>query len=121
MSIDSYSKLSSNAEEEEKLSSSGTKSTTNGSPDDKTLMETIFKKYALKNGVEAHKKYLELKQERRELRTKLDEFQKTFELTHNRKIKYTKDVAPVSHEFKRYKDLKSDLMKLEKVLNIQAK
>jgi hypothetical protein len=34
----------------------------------------MFKKYGLKNPIEAQKKYLELKKERRDLRTKLDDF-----------------------------------------------
>ena len=38
-----------------------------------------MKKYNVKNASEAQKKYLELKTERRELRTKLDKFQKDFE------------------------------------------
>lgn len=50
-----------------------------------------------------------MKTERRELRTKLDKFQKDFEVTHNRKIRYTKDIAPVAQDFKRYKEMKSDL------------
>lgn len=49
---------------------------------------------------------------------KLDEFQKNFESVHNRKIKYTKDVAPVAHDFKRYKDLKGELSKFEQLLAV---
>lgn len=44
---------------------------------------------------------------------KLDGFQKTFEQTHNRKIRYTKDIGPVSLDFKRYKELKDELTKFE--------
>lgn len=54
-----------------------------------------------------------MKQERRELRTKLDKFQKDFETANNRKIRYTKDIAPVANDFKRYKDMKGELLKLE--------
>lgn len=58
----------------------------------------------------------EIKQERKELRVKLDQFQKNFESVHNRKIRYTKDVVPVQNEFKKYKDLKNDLARLEDML-----
>jgi hypothetical protein len=33
---------------------------------------------------------------------------------HNRKIRYTKDIVAVQSEFKRYKDLKVDVAKIEK-------
>ncbi len=73
----------------------------------------LMKKYSLKTAQEAQKKYLEMKQERRELRIKLDKFQKDFESANNRKIRYTKDIAPVANDFKRYKDMKGELLKLE--------
>ena len=38
----------------------------------------------------------QLKKERMKLRSKLDEFQKNFQQANNRKIRYTKDIAPVS-------------------------
>lgn len=47
------------------------------------------------------------------MRIKLDSFQKTFEQQNNRKIRYTKDIGPVSVDFKRYKDLKTELHKFE--------
>ena len=50
-----------------------------------------------------------MKQERRELRIKLDKFQKDFESTHNRKIKFTKDIAPVANDFARYKEMKGEI------------
>ena len=52
------------------------------------------------------------------MRTKLDLFQKNFEANHNRKIRYTKDIAPVQSEFKRYKDLKIDVAKIEKYIKV---
>ena len=52
---------------------------------------------------------------------KLDDFQKNFEQTHNRKIRYTKDVAPVSHEFKRYKDLKGEIARFEQLVGALTK
>lgn len=42
----------------------------------------LYRKYNLKNHIELQKKCLELKQERRNLRTKLDKFQKDFENNH---------------------------------------
>ena len=45
----------------------------------KQVSDQIMKKYNLKNIIEIQKKFIELKQERRDLRTKLDNFQKTFE------------------------------------------
>lgn len=42
----------------------------------KQTLEYIMQKYNLKNGFEAQKKYNEFKMERKELRTKLDNFQK---------------------------------------------
>ena len=57
----------------------------------------------------------DIKNERKSLRTQLDKFQRDFEETHKRKIKYTKDIVPVQNEFKRYKDLKIDIAKLEQV------
>ena len=66
--------------------------------------------------VEAQAKLNEIKGERRDLRTKLDQFQRNFEAVHNRKIRYTKDIVAVQREFKRYKDLKTDVSKLEKLI-----
>ena len=65
---------------------------------------------------EGQKRLNEIKSERKELRTKLDQFQKNFEQVHNRKIRYTKDIVAVQSEFKRYKDLKNDVAKIEKLL-----
>lgn len=54
--------------------------------------------------------------ERKHLRKVLDSFQKDFQKTYNRKLRFTKDIAPVASEFKRYKDLKKEIAKLETVL-----
>ena len=62
-----------------------------------------------------------MKKERMRLRSKLDEFQKNFQQANNRKIRYTKDIAPVSSEFKRYKELKGEISKLESALEKAAK
>lgn len=37
-------------------------------------------------------------------------------MNHSRKIKYTKDIAPVASDFKKYKDLKSDIQRLEAMI-----
>lgn len=58
----------------------------------------------------------EHKKERGNLRTKLDQFRKQFEQTYNRKIKFKRDIKDVEGEFKRYKDLKDDIQKMEKQL-----
>jgi hypothetical protein len=47
---------------------------------------------------------------------KLDKFQKDFETNHKRKIRYTKDIGPVAHDFKRYKELKTELSKFEQLI-----
>ena len=57
----------------------------------------------------------QIKTERKDLRIKLDAFQKNFEQVHNRKIRYTKDIESVQHEFKRYKELKSEIAKIEEM------
>jgi predicted nuclease with TOPRIM domain len=80
-----------------------------------------MKKYNLKNAIDVQKKYNDLKQERKDLRIKLDNFQKNFEQAHNRKIRYTKDIGPVNHDFKRYKDLKSELTKIELIISSNAR
>ena len=56
------------------------------------------------------------KKERGHLRVKLDQFRKQFEQQYNRKIKFKRDIKDVEGEFKRYKDLKDDIGKLEKQL-----
>jgi len=56
------------------------------------------------------------KNERGHLRVKLDQFRKQFEQQYNRKIKFKRDIKDVEGEFKRYKDLKDDIGKLEKQL-----
>ena len=55
------------------------------------------------------------------MRVKLDKFQKEFEQNHKRKIRYSKDIAPVSQDFKRYKDLKGELAKFELLVNTEKK
>lgn len=56
----------------------------------------------------------EFKNERALLRQTLDTFRRDFERTNARKIKFKKDIRVVDNEFKRYKDLKEDIARLEK-------
>ena len=75
--------------------------------------EAIIKQNGFRTQQDVSRKLNEIKNERKGLRTQLDQFQKNFEETHKRKIRYTKDIVPVQIEFKRYKDLKVDIAKLE--------
>ena len=77
--------------------------------------DAIIKQYGFANAIDVTRKLNEIKNDRKGLRTLLDSFQKNFEETHKRKIRYTKDIVPVQAEFKRYKDLKVDIAKLEQV------
>ena len=83
--------------------------------------ETIIKQNGFRTGVDVTRRLNDIKNERKGLRTQLDQFQKNFEETHKRKIRYTKDIVPVQNEFKRYKDLKVDIAKLEQVLKFMTK
>ena len=85
---------------------------------DKAELEEIKRKFNIHTQSEASRKLNEIKSERKDLRTKLDQFQKNFEANHNRKIRYTKDIVPVQAEFKRYKDLKVDVAKIEKLMKM---
>ncbi len=58
-------------------------------------LEEMKRKYAIHNLGDAQKRLASIKAERKELRTKLDQFQKNFEAVHNRKIRYTKDIVAV--------------------------
>lgn len=71
--------------------------------------QAVMRKHNVKNAAEAQKKHFELKAERRDLRVRLDKFQKDFEAANNRKIRYTKDIAPVANDFKRYKEMKDEI------------
>ena len=79
--------------------------------------EAVKMKYGVTNKLEAQKLIQDVKVERKKLRSILDDFQKNFMRQNNRKIRFTKDVAPISAEFKRYKDLKGDLSNLEFYVN----
>ena len=55
----------------------------------------------------------ELRKERSELKAILHSFQMEFAQTNHRRIRYHKDIAPVENEYKRYKEVKAELLKLE--------
>ena len=84
-------------------------------------LEELKRKFAITTLIDAQKRLASIKAERKELRTKLDQFQKNFEAVHNRKIRYTKDIVAVQSEFKRYKDLKVDVAKIEKLMGLLPK
>lgn len=70
--------------------------------------------------VQLQGKIEEYKRERGALRVKLDSFRKQFEQQYNRKIKFKRDIKDVEGEFKRYKDLKDDISRLEKQLALKT-
>lgn len=90
-------------------------------PLSKIVIEDLIKKYGISTFAQSEKKLKEIKVERKDLRGKLDQFQREFESVHNRKIRYTKDIVKVQTEFKRYKDLKVDVANIEKVQKYLSK
>ena len=62
---------------------------------------------------ETQKRVEELKKERSELKAVLHNFQMEFSQTNHRRIRYHRDIAPVENEYKRYKEVKAELSKLE--------
>lgn len=77
----------------------------------------VYNEYTFKTDEELKEKIAELKSERAHLRILLDKFQQEFIKTYNRKIKYNRDIAPVSNQFKRYKELKKIIADLEILLD----
>ncbi len=59
----------------------------------------------------------EYKNFRQLLREKLHSYQTEFTKNNNRKIKYHNDIAPVAEEYKRYKDIKHEINRLESLLS----
>lgn len=59
----------------------------------------------------------EYKAVRVQLRERLHSYQTEFTRNNNRKIKYHRDIAPVENEYKRYKDIKTEINRLESLLN----
>ena len=90
-------------------------------PSDKGDIAETQRKLNIHTIPEGLKRLGDIKGERKELRTKLDQFQKNFEDVHKRKIRYTKDIVAVQGEFKRYKDLKNDVAKIEKLIKYLEK
>ncbi|EAS03951.1 hypothetical protein TTHERM_00456890 (macronuclear) [Tetrahymena thermophila SB210] len=60
-----------------------------------------------------------MKRKRVQLREQLQVYQDDFYRTHNRKIKYHRDILPVENEYKEYKDIKKEIIKLEQMLQQQ--
>ena len=58
----------------------------------------------------------EIKVKRSQLREKLHNYQIEFTRNHNRKIRYHKDIEPVEEEYKRYKEIKSEIARLESII-----
>ena len=56
-----------------------------------------------------------LRKEKNELKEKLHRYQVEFMRNYNRKIRYGKDIAPVEKEYERYKELKSEISRLESI------
>ena len=74
------------------------------------------------NQVESsNSKLEELKAERNRLREKLHKYQAEFTKNHNRKIRYHKDIEPIEEEYKRYKNIKSEIARLEGAVQNQFK
>ena len=57
-----------------------------------------------------------LKKERSDLKKTLHSFQIEFSRTNNRKIRYHSDIMPVETEYNRYKEIKSEIEKVENML-----
>lgn len=54
---------------------------------------------------------------RLQLRERLHSYQSEFTKNNNRRIKYQRDIAPVEEEYKRYKDIKQEISRLESLLS----
>ena len=60
---------------------------------------------------------MSIKQERKTLREQIEGYQRDFEQNNNRRIRYVRDIAPIDGQYRRYKELKVDLLKYEEMLN----
>eukprot|EP00930_Biecheleria_cincta_P071295 TRINITY_DN5880_c0_g1_i1.p1 TRINITY_DN5880_c0_g1~~TRINITY_DN5880_c0_g1_i1.p1 ORF type:complete len:280 (+),score=62.11 TRINITY_DN5880_c0_g1_i1:23-862(+) len=54
-----------------------------------------------------------LQKEKGSVRTKLREFQESFALQHQRKIKFHKDILPIEREYRMYKNVKEEIARAE--------
>lgn len=70
------------------------------------------------NYEQARKELEDLKQNRAKLRDRLHSYQVDFTKNNNRKIKYHKDIVPVENEYKRYKEIKQEIQRLENLLGV---
>ncbi|CAK63134.1 unnamed protein product (macronuclear) [Paramecium tetraurelia] len=82
----------------------------------KKLKQQIDKQSTNNTQGEIQKRIEDLKKTRAELREKLNNFQNEFTTTHNRRIRFHKDIAPVEKEYKLYKEIKNEIQKLENIL-----
>jgi len=60
--------------------------------------------------------YTALKREQTELKQRLHDYHHDFFQTHNRKVKYYKDIAPVEMDYKKYKENKSRILEIQDLL-----
>ncbi|CAI2375197.1 unnamed protein product [Moneuplotes crassus] len=82
----------------------------------------LMARMGMDNERDLKKQIHDFMKERKHLRKVLDMFQKDFLKTYNRKLRFTKDISPVASEFKRYKELKKEIAKLENILtNLKKK
>ncbi|CAG9316679.1 unnamed protein product [Blepharisma stoltei] len=88
----------------------------------KKIKQAISKRPAEKgnkklNRDEVARKLETLRKERSELKAILHNFQLEFSQTNQRKIRYHKDILPVENEYKRYKEVKAEIAKLDSELS----
>jgi hypothetical protein len=81
-----------------------------GANGNKEKQKTTVLLSELKNKLE------DLKKKKNDLRIKLQSFQEEFTRNNNRKIKYNKDIQPIENEYKRYKEVKDEIAKIENLI-----
>ena len=62
------------------------------------------------------KKISDLKKKREDLRFKFQKYHSEFWKNNNRKIKYAQDIAPIEQDYKLYKNIKEEIIKLENMI-----
>ena len=87
----------------------------------KKLKQAITKKSTEKkpqslSNEDVNFKLNQLRQERTELRQLLHNYQMEFSKTNHRKIRYHRDIQPVEREYRRYKEVKAEITRLENML-----
>lgn len=88
----------------------------------KKIKQAISKRPAEKSSKKMNKdevirKLDVLRKDRSELKQVLHNFQLEFSQTNQRKIRFHKDILPVENEYRRYKEVKAEIAKLETELN----